>query len=209
MTKILLADDHAIFRQGIKLLLGEESDMKVIAEAKNSREVIDQIKKKKFDIILLDITMPGKSGIDIIKEIKRIDPDTHVLILTMHPEDTYAFRAYKSGASGYITKDNSVSQLVKVIRKIMVDGEYVSLQYAKKLASGYYKDEKAPLYNKLSSREFQVFKMISEGKKVTEIMKIVSLSKSTINTYRARLLKKLELRSNVDLAHYAIDHDLI
>jgi DNA-binding NarL/FixJ family response regulator len=170
---------------------------------------LELVKKKQFDIILLDITMPGKSGLDIIKDVRKINRNVYVLILTMHPEDRFAFRAFKAGASGYITKDNTVIELVKAIRKIISGGKYVSPDFAEELASGLKKNDGRPLYHKLSDREFQVLIMIASAKKVIEIAEELSLSKSTINTYRARILEKLKLRSNVDLTHYSINNNLL
>jgi two-component system invasion response regulator UvrY len=209
MINILIADDHGLIREGIKKILGDEPDMKIVAEAKNSDEVLELIKKKQMDIILLDITMPGKSGLDIIKDLRKINKKVYVLILTMHPEDSFAFRAFKAGASGYITKENTGNELIKAIRKIKSGGKYVSPEFAEELANGLKKDDGRPLYHKLSDREFQVLIMIASAKKVIEIAAELSLSKSTINTYRARILDKLKLRSNVDLTHYAINNDLL
>lgn len=211
MINILLADDHTLFREGIKKLLADQSDMKITAEAKNTIEVLDICKKKQFDIILLDISMPGKSGLDIIKDVKRMNKKASVLILTMYEEDRFAFRAFKNGASGYLTKENSVTELVKAIRKVMSGGKYISSDFAEELANEIKKENGTgrPRYHKLSDREFQVMIMITSGKKVVEIAKDLDLSKSTINTYRARILEKLGLRGNVDLTHYAIDNKLI
>ncbi len=211
MINILLADDHTLIREGIKKLLADQSDMKITAEAKNTIEVLDICKKKQFDVILLDISMPGKSGLDIIKDVKRMNKKAAILVLTIHEEDRFAFRAFKNGASGYITKENSVTELVKAIRKIISGGKYISSDFAEELANEIKKENGTgrPRYHKLSDREFQCMIMITSGKKVTEIAKELDLSKSTINTYRARILEKLKLRGNVDLTHYAIDNKLI
>ncbi|MFI5144543.1 MAG: response regulator [Ignavibacteria bacterium] len=211
MINILLADDHTLFREGIKKLLADQADIKITAEAKNTIEVLDICKKKQFDVVLLDISMPGKSGLDIIKDVKRMNKKAVVLILTMYEEDRFAFRAFKNGASGYLTKENTVQELVKAIRKVVSGGKYISSDFAEELANEIKKENGTgrPRYHKLSDREFQVMIMITSGKKVVEIAKDLDLSKSTINTYRARILEKLGLRGNVDLTHYAIDNKLI
>ena len=209
MISILIAEDHSLIREALKRMLKDESDMKIVAEAKNTSEVLDIIKKKAVDVVLLDITMPGKSGLDIIKDIKRINKKVDVLILTMHDEDRFAFRAFKVGASGYITKDKTFTELVKAIRKVVSGGKYVSSEFAEELANEIKKEDGRSQYHTLSDREFQVLIMIAAGKKVIEIAKDLTLSKSTINTYRARILEKLKLRGNVDITHYAIDNNLL
>ena len=209
MINLLIADDHMLIREALKKLLKDESDIKVVAEAKNTSEVLENIKKKSVDVILLDITMPGKSGLDIIKDIKRISKKSSVLVLTMHAEDRFAFRAFKAGASGYITKDKSITELVKAIRKVVSGGKYVSPEFGEELANEIKKEDGRSQYHTLSDREFQVLIMIAAGKKVIEIAKELALSKSTINTYRARILEKLKLRGNVDVTHYAIDNNLL
>jgi DNA-binding NarL/FixJ family response regulator len=209
MINILIADDHTLIREALRKLLKEESDMKIVAEAKNSSEVLDLVKKKQVDVVLLDITMPGKSGLDIIKDIKRLNKKAAILVLTMHAEDRFAFRAFKTGAAGYITKDKSVTELVKAIRKVKTGGKYVSPEFAEELANEIKRENGRSQYHKLSDREFQVLIMIASGRKVVEIAKEFELSKSTINTYRARILEKLKLRGNVDITHYAINNNLI
>lgn len=209
MINILVADDHTLIREAIKRFLKEEPDMRVTAEAKNSNEVLELVKKKQFDIILLDVSMPGKSGLDIIKDIKRYNKNASVIILTMHSEHHFAFRAFKGGAEGYLTKEKSITELIKAIRKVVAGGKYISPEFAEELANEIKGENGRSEYHKLSDREFQVLIMIASGKKVIEIADQLDLSKSTVNTYRARILEKLNLRGNVDMTHYAINNNLI
>jgi len=209
MVNILIADDHALFREGLKSLFSIENDFKVIAEAGNSYEILDMVKNKQLDVILLDITLPGKSGLDLIKDIRKLNKRISILMLTGHPEDRFAFRAFRAGASGYLTKEKTFDELNKAIRKVISGGKYVSPEFGEELANEIKKQDGRPLYETLSDREMQVMRLIASGKKVIEIARILSLSKSTINTYRARILEKLKLRSNVDLTHYALNNDLL
>ena len=210
MINILVADDHTLLREALTKFLKDQPDMKILAEAKSTDEVIELVKKKLFDIILLDITMPpGKCGLDIIKDIKRYNKNTHVLVLTMHCENDFAFRAFKAGASGYITKDKSSTDLIKAIRRVISGGKYISPEFAEQLANEIKGENYRSEYYKLSDREFQILIMIASGKKVTEIANELNLCKATINTYRARILEKLNLRGNVDMTHYAINNNLL
>jgi len=209
MIKILIADDHPIVRQGLKQILAEESDMGEFGEAKNSQEVMDLIKKKDWDIVILDITMPGRGGLEILKEIRSERPKLPVLILSIHPEDQYAVRALKAGAAGYMTKESAPDDLIKAIRKVLKGGKYISPTLAESLALFLERDDRKSPHEKLSDREYQVMCMIAEGKKVKEIADSLDLSVKTISTYRARILEKMRMRSNADLIHYAIQNKLI
>jgi DNA-binding NarL/FixJ family response regulator len=209
MIKILIADDHPIVRQGLKQILAEESDMGEFGEAKNSQEVMDLIKKKDWDIVILDITMPGRGGLEILKEIRSERPKLPVLILSIHPADQYAVRALKAGAAGYMTKESAPDDLIKAIRKVLKGGKYISPTLAESLALFLERDDRKSPHEKLSDREYQVMCMIAEGKKVKEIADSLDLSVKTISTYRARILEKMRMRSNADLIHYAIQNKLI
>jgi DNA-binding NarL/FixJ family response regulator len=209
MLKILIADDHPIVRQGLKQILSEESDMGVFGEAQNSQEVLELVQKQDWDIVILDINMPGRGGIDVLKELKHERPKLPVLMLSVHPEDQYAVRALKAHASGYMTKDSAPEELVKAIRKILRGGKYISSTLAEKLAFDLETETEKPLHETLSDREHQVLLMIASGKTVSEIAEELSLSVKTIDTYRARILEKMKMRTNAELTYYAIKNKLV
>ncbi len=211
MIKVLIADDHSVVRRGLKQILSEESDMKVADEARNSQEVIEKVSKEEFNVIVLDITIPGKSGLEILNDIKKLQPNTPILILSMHPEEQFAIRALRSGASGYLTKDGAPEELVIAIRKIHGGGKYVSESLAEVLAFDLEERGKGRVipHENLSDREFQVLCLIAAGKSVKEIAKELILSVKTISTYRARILEKMKMKSNSELTYYAIQNKLI
>lgn len=209
MIKILIVDDHPIVRRGLKQILSEELDMGVFGEAQNSQEVLEHVQKQDWDIVVLDITMPGRGGIDILKELKDERPKLPVLMLSMHPEDQYAVRALKAGASGYITKGNVPEELVKAIRKIVGGGRYVSPTLAEKLAAMLGMETENALHDTLSNREYQVMVMIGSGKRINEIAQELSLSVKTIGTYRERILEKMKMKNNAELMHYVIENKLV
>ncbi len=209
MIKILIADDHPIVRQGLKQILLEESDVKVLGEAQNSHEVLNFVQKQNWDVVILDITMPGRGGLDVLKELKQQRPKLPVLILSMHPEDQYAVRALKAHASGYLTKDSAPEELVKAIRKILRGGKYISPTLAEKLAFDLETETEKPLHETLSDRESQVMLMIASGKTVSQIAEELSLSVKTIGTYRARILEKMKMKTNAELMHYVFKNKLI
>ncbi len=209
MINVLIADDHALIREGLKKILKSESDMTVAGEATNAQQVFERVREKAPDIILLDISMPGTSGLEVLEELKRAYPQLPVLILSMHPEDRFAVRAFKMGAAGYITKGGAVEDLVEAIRKIVVGGKYVSPTLAEKLADELELDHAKPPHERLSNREFEVMRLIAAGKKVSAIAEELSLSPSTVNTYRARILEKMKMQSNAELTRYAIENRLI
>ena len=209
MLRILIADDHPIVRKGLKQILSEESDMGVFGEAQNSQEVLELVQKQDWDIVILDITMPGRGGIDVLKELKHERPKLPVLMLSVHPEDQYAVRALKAHASGYMTKDSAPEELVKAIRKILRGGKYISSTLAEKLAFDLETETEKPLHETLSDREHQVLLMIASGKTVSEIAEELSLSVKTIDTYRARILEKMKMKTNAELTHYAIKNKLV
>ena len=209
MIRILIADDHALMRAGLKRILKDEPDLKVVGEASNGFEVIDFVKKEEVDFIVLDLTMPGKNGLEVIKELRHINKNIQILILSMHPEDRFAVRALKSGASGYMTKESAPDELVNAIRKIVSGRKYISPLLAEKLVSDFGDDSGKQPHEMLSDREHEVFIMIASGKKITELAEVLSLSSATVNTYRARIFDKMKIKSNVELTHYALTNKLI
>lgn len=209
MIKILIADDHPVVRRGLKQILGEEPDVGLLGEAKNFEEVLEAVQKLDWDIIILDISMPGKNGLDVLKELKHKRPTLPALILSMHAENQYAIRALKAGAAGYITKESAPEELVKAIRKVLGGGKYVSPSLAETLASNLEADTSKPPHEILSNREYQVMCMLASGKTSKEIAKEQSLGLKTISTYRARILKKMKMKSNAELIHYAIQNRLV
>jgi DNA-binding NarL/FixJ family response regulator len=209
MIKILIADDHPIVRKGLKQILSEESDMGVFGEAQNSQELLELVRKQDWDIVILDITMPGRGGIDVLKELKHQYPKLPFLILSMHPEDQYAVRALKAGAGGYLTKESAQEELIKAIRKVVRGGKYISSTLAEKLAFDLETETEKPLHETLSDREHQVLLMIASGKTVSEIAEELSLSVKTIDTYRARILEKMKMKTNAELTYYAIKNELV
>ncbi len=210
MIEVVIADDHPLVREGLKKVVDSSIDIKIIAEASNGKELMPLLEKKLPDILILDITMPGRSGLDILKEVKSIYPNLPVMILSIHPEDRFAIRALRSGASGYLTKSAISDELVKAIRKITTEKrKYISAGVAEELASQVDVNSNEPLHKNLSDREFQVLCMIANGKKVHEISEELSLSPQTIHTYRTRIKEKMDLNSNVEMTRYAITNDLI
>jgi two-component system, NarL family, invasion response regulator UvrY len=209
MLKILVADDHTIVRKGLIQILSELDGLQSIDEACHGQEVLDLVAKNEYDIVVLDITMPGQSGLSILKQLKSENPDLPVLILSMHPEDQYAFRTIKAGASGYLTKESAPDELIKAIMQISTGRKYISPSVAEKLASELMGDHTKPIHETLSNREFEVLKLIGSGKSVSEISDILCLSVKTISTYRSRLLDKMNLKNSAELIHYAIKMDLV
>ena len=214
MINVLIADDHTLVREGLKHVLNDTSDIIVVEEACNGREVLREVWKDGLDLVLLDISLPDSSGLDILKQIKRIKPKLNVLVLSMHPEEHYAMRALRAGASGYLTKDKASKELIDAIRKISLGHKYVSTSLGEKLVWELFKgsskkaDIGRPLHEKLSDREFQVLCMIASGKTATEIAKALSLSVKTVSTYRARILEKMNMKTNAQLTRYALEEEL-
>lgn len=209
MIRALIADDHAVVRQGLKQILGDTPEMLVAGEAASGQEVLDKVRAETWDVVILDISMPDRSGLDILKQLRSERPKLPVLVLSMHSEDQYAMRVLKAGASGYLTKDSAADELVKAIRKVVSGGRYVSSFLAEKLALEIGADSSKLAHETLSDREFQVLRMIAAGKSVTEIAAELYLSPKTVSTYRARLLQKMNLETNAELIHYAIQNHLI
>ena len=209
MVNIIIVDDHPIVRQGLKQILSEEPDMAVFGEAQNSQEVLELIHKQDWDIVVLDISMPGRGGLDVLKEIKHERPKLPVLILSIHPEDQYAVRALKAGASGYLTKESAPEALVRAIRKILRGGKYVSSTLAEKLAYNLEAETEKPLHETLSDREYQVMLMIAQGKTTNAIAEEMALSIKTVSTYRARILEKMKMNTIADITYYVIKNNLL
>jgi two-component system, NarL family, invasion response regulator UvrY len=206
---ILIADDHTIVREGLKQILAETPDMVVVDEASNGQEVLDKALKNEHDVILLDISMPGRSGLDILKQLKTERPKTAVLVLSMYSEEQYALRALKAGASGYLTKESAPDRLIEAIRKVSEGRKYISASVAEKLAFNLELGEEKPPHENLSDREYQVMCMIASGKTVKEIAEELALSVKTISTYRTRILEKTGLKNNAALTHYAMQKRLV
>lgn len=208
-TRILLADDHAMFREGVKQLLTNTTEFVVVDEADDAAQVIQKVQQIKCDVVILDISMPGRDGIEVLKQIRKINPALHVLILSMYPEDQYAFRAIKAGASGYLTKNKASSELIEAIRKIALGRKYISADVAEQLAVDLERDADKPLHQRLSDREYQVMSMIASGKTVGQIAGELAISISSVSTLRARILKKFGMKTNAEITRYAIKHDLV
>ena len=209
MIKILVADDHAVVREGVKQILSETADMVVAAEASSAQEVLNKVWENNYDLVLLDISMPGRGGLDVLKQLKDEKPGLPVLILSIYPEEQYAVRALRAGAYGYLTKESAPDELIAAIRKISQGGKYVSASLAEKLAFDMEIGAEKPPHEMLSDREYQVICMIAKGKTVKEIAGELSLSVKTISTYRSRILDKMRMKGNAELTRYAIKNSLI
>lgn len=207
--KILIADDHAIVREGLKQIVAEEKDMIVSGEAENASSLMNLLERDSWSIVVLDINMPGKSGLEALKDIKHLYPNLPVLILSMFSEDQYGLRAIKAGASGYLKKVSAPTELVVAIRKIVSGRKYINPDLAEKLAENLGGDKQNILHEKLSDREYQIMCSIALGKTAEEIAEELSLSINTIYTYRNRILEKMSMKSNVELTQYAIQYKLI
>lgn len=204
--KVLIADDHVVFREGLKQVIAKTVDMMVADEVENGAEVLRKVEENDYDLVILDISMPGRNGLDILADLKRIKPKLPVLILSMYPEEQFALRAYKIGASGYLTKGNSSQEILEALQKISLGKRYISHQFAEVLADGL---GDRPLYENLSSREYQVMCMIAIGDKPQKIAKDLSMSVKTVGTYRLRIFKKLNIKSNAEITRYATEQRLI
>jgi two-component system invasion response regulator UvrY len=209
MVKILIADDHAVVRRGLKQIVSETPDMIVAGEASTGFEVLDLVRGNDYDVVVLDISMPGGDGLDILKQLKKEKPKMPILVLSVHPEDQYAIRVLKAGAAGYLTKEGAPDELITALRRVAGGRKYVSSLLAEKLAVDLEADGRRPLHEKLSDREYQVLCMMASGKMANEIAKDLCLSVKTISTYRSRILEKMRMKNNAELTHYAIKHGLI
>jgi two-component system invasion response regulator UvrY len=209
MIKILIADDHPVVRQGLKQVLADEPDMEVTGEASNANELMERVRREPWNIVLLDITMPGRGGLEVLKDLRREHGKLPVLVLSMHPEDQFGLRVLKAGADGYLTKDSAPEELVKAIRKVCSGGKYISPLLAEQLAIRLDSDEPRPPHEILSDREYQVMCLIASGKRVGDVAKALALSVKTISTYRLRILEKMGAKTNAELTRYAIERGLI
>jgi len=209
IVSIVIADDHAFLREGIKKTIQDEIDMKIVGEASNANEAMAIIKDLDPDVVIMDISMPGKSGLEVLKDLKAMKKKYRILILSMHPEDRFAIRALKAGAAGYLTKESAPDELVKAIRTVLTGRKYVSKALAEKLADILSDDMDKQPHELLSDREYEVFIKIASGKKAVDIASEISISVHTVNTYRARILEKLNMNSNVELTQYAMHNNLI
>lgn len=205
---VLIADDHAIVRQGLKQILSETEDLHVAGEADDGAEALQLARRQVWDVILLDVTMPNRNGIDTLKQLKREFPKLPVLILSMHPEEQYAVRAIQSGASGYLTKQSAPEQLVTAIRQVARGKKYISPTLAETLAGVVAGGERSPL-EKLADRELEVLRLIASGKTLVQIAETLNIAGQTVSTYRARILEKLQLDSTAELIRFGIEHGLV
>ena len=209
MIKVAIVDDHSIVRSGLVKILREEPDMEVVIEADGYNQLIEKLKTQRPDIALLDISMPGKNGLEVLKELKQYYPRIKSLMLSMHPEDRFSVRAIKAGASGYLTKESLADDLVNAIRKVYNGGKFITETVAELLADTFETEGNKAAHERLSDREFQILCMITSGKKVKEIASELFLSPATVATYRTRILDKMQLKSNVELTNYVLRHNLI
>jgi DNA-binding NarL/FixJ family response regulator len=209
MIRVVLADDHTIVREGLKQLLNAAGDLDVVGEAQNGHEVMERVRALDFDLLLLDMSMPGKSGIDLIKQVRAEKPKLRILVLSMHEEHQYAVRAIRAGAAGYLTKESASRQLVEAIRKIAAGGAFISSEVAQQLALGAMPDAKGLPHEALSDREFQIFLLVAGGKSVSDIAAQLSLSVKTISTHKSNILVKMRMTSTADLIRYALSNRLL
>jgi DNA-binding NarL/FixJ family response regulator len=209
MIKILIADDHPVVRKGLGEIVKKAFDMVMVDEASNGQEVLERVAKNDYDVVLLDVSMPGRSGLDILKELKGQKPKLSVLVLSIYPEEQYAVRVLKAGASGYLTKESAQDELISAIQKVSTGRKYITPSLAERLALDLEMGAEKPPHESLSDREYQVMCMIASGKTVKEIAEELFLSVKTVSTYRARLLDKMRMKNNAELTHYAIKYRLV
>ncbi len=209
MIRVLIGDDHPIVRRGLRDILVRELDGAVCGEAKDAGAILTSVQSGGWDLLILDITMPGRSGLDVLHDIKAARPKLPILVLSMHSEDQYAKRALKAGASGYMNKESAPEELIKAARRLLAGGRYVSAALAEKLACDLTGDDGRPVHELLSDREFEVLRMIAAGKTVGQIAEGLRLGITTVSTYRTRILEKMKMTTNAELIHYAIDNHLL
>lgn len=208
MLHFVIADDHSIVRRGIREIIQEEFPSCAIDEASDAETLIQKIMQRKYDLVVTDLSMPGRNGLEALLQIKNIDANLPVIVLSIHPEDQYAIRAFKNGAKGYLNKETAPDELVKAIKQVLAGKKYITETVAEKMFNTIQQSEQ-PLHQTLSDREFEVFKLIATGKSNSSIAKQLCLSETTVSTYRSRVLEKLNLRSNADIIRYAIDLNII
>ncbi|KQC08291.1 MAG: LuxR family transcriptional regulator [Smithella sp. SDB] len=208
MIRVITVDDHAVVRRGLKQIIEEESDMQVVNEAGNGRDAISIIRRTACDVVILDISLPGMSGIEVLHYIRHEHPDLPVLIMSMHEEKQYAFRVLKAGASGYLMKDSIPEELINAIRRIIAGGRYISNSFSETMLLEQESSGKS-LHEKLSDREFQIMCMIARGKALKDIGEVLCISGKTVSTYRTRILEKMKMKTNAEIVSYALKHELI
>lgn len=209
MIRVLVADDHAVVRKGLVQILSDTESIRVVGEAPNAADAIRQLRQTPCDVLLMDVSMPGKNGIEALKIVKEEFPQLKVLILSMYPEDQFGVRALKAGASGYLTKDSAPEQLIEAVDRIMSGKRYITAELAELLAESMGPSSEVAPHHTLSDREFQTLRLIASGKKLSEIAETLALSPKTVSVYRTRLLEKMRLSNNAELTHYAIKHGLV
>jgi two-component system invasion response regulator UvrY len=209
MIRVLLVDDHPILRRGLREILVRELEGVVCGEAENAQEVLDQVQSNAWDLVILDINLPGRSGLEVLGDLRRLRPKLPVLVLSMHAEDQYARRLLKAGAYGYLRKESAPEELIAAVRKVVTGGRYVSPTLAEKLVLDLDADAEAPTHERLSDREFEILRLIGSGKQVSQIAEELHLSVTTISTYRARILEKLNLSTTAELVRYAVRNNLV
>ena len=208
MPRILIADDHAIIRTGIKEILLGEFPFAQIEEASDGEELLKKVIKDKWDVVITDVSMPGRGGVYALEQIRQVYPNLPVLVLTMYPEDQYALRVFKAGASGYLTKDTIPSELTRAVKQVLLGKKYITHSVAEKLASTLNHNG-GQLHERLSDREFEVLKLLAAGKSISDIARMLYVSVTTVSTYRARILDKMQMQTNAQLIFYAIEHELV
>ena len=209
MIEVIIADDHPIVRAGLKQIIMEQNGITVSGEAANGADLLKQLRQRDYDVVLLDLSMPGMDGIDVLKQLKIDKPHLPVIILTVHPETQYALRVLKAGAAGYLNKTSAADELIQAIRKVQRGGKYISTSLAEKIAFALDGDSDGLPHESLSDREYQVLCLIGSGKSVSQIADSLSLSVKTISTYRARILEKMKMENNAELIHYAVQNGLV
>jgi DNA-binding NarL/FixJ family response regulator len=209
VIRVLIADDHAILRRGLIEILRREFKDALCGEAENADQTLAQVESHGWDLVILDVTMPGRSGIDVLVDLKRVRPKLPVLILSMHPEGQYGKRVLKTGAAGYLTKDSAPEELIKAVRKVLAGGRYVSPALAEVLAVDLGRDTDQPLHAKLSDRELEVLRLLGSGKTISQIAEVLHLSVTTVSTYRARILEKMSMSTTAELMSYALRNHLV
>ena len=209
MIRIVIADDHTIVREGLKQVLSAAADLSVVGEAQNGHEVLERVRELDFEVLLLDMSMPGRSGIELIKQVRGEKPKLRILVLSMHQEQQYAVRAIRAGAAGYLTKDSASAQLVSAIRKVATGGAFITDAVAQQLALGAMPQVEGLPHQALSDREFQVFRELVSGKAVSDIAAELNLSVKTVSTHKARIMEKMSMSNPAELIRYAIHHRLV
>jgi DNA-binding NarL/FixJ family response regulator len=209
VIRVLIADDHAILRRGLKEILVRELKEVVCGEAEDTQQALDLVRKQEWDLVILDVSMPGRSGLDVIRELKPLQPKLPILVLSMHPEDQYGKRVLKAGASGYMNKESAPEELIKAIRKVLAGGRYVSPALAEVLALDLGRGADQPLHERLSDRELEVLRLIGSGKAISQIAEMLHLSVTTVSTYRARILEKMSMATTAELMNYALRNQLV